>query len=159
MYIWIFFCTFAANFDLMMDRKVLFVLFFCSIALVSYAQAYHTINVLPADHITSSNDASISVVSVSPVEGERFTYLVNFRDNQNTNRAVERYSTSFQFSFYYKGKRVSDYFYGNSSENYNFSQKAFIWPDAVPKGYEQYVSVRVGREPIHTGNQDRRKDD
>lgn len=109
--------------------------------------AYSGLNVRSADRYTSNNDKYISVVSITPVEGDENGYSIEFRDSQNVNRAVEQYATSFKFYLSYQGKRVSDYQQANSNYKYTFTCKCYAWPGKIPNGHEKYVSVQIGNEP------------
>lgn len=117
---------------------------------------YNTLNVRSADRYTSTMVSAISVENITPTAGDANGYEIKFCDAQNVNRAVEQYATSFEYYLSYKGKRVSDYKKANSNYQHYFTSKCYTWPDAVPKGYEKYVTVQIGREPV---KKDRRDDD
>lgn len=115
---------------------------------------YNTLNVRSADRYTSTDVSAISAESITPVSGDANGYEIKFCDAQNVNRAVEQYATSFEYYLSYKGKRVSDYKKANSNYQHYFTSKCYTWPDAVPKGYEKYVTVQIGREPVKKDHRD-----
>ena len=117
---------------------------------------YNTLNVRSADRYSSTNVSAISVESITPTAGDVNGYEIKFCDSQNVNRAEEQYATSFEYYLSYKGKRVSDYKSINSNYQHYFTSKCYVWPDAVPKGNEKYVTVQIGREPM---KKDPRDDD
>lgn len=117
---------------------------------------YNTINVRSADRYISNNVSAISVENITPISGDANGYEINFCDAQNVNRVEEQYATSFEFYLSFKGSRISDYQKANSNYQHYFTIKCHIWPDAVPIGYEKYVTVQIGRE---TTKRDRRDDD
>ena len=117
---------------------------------------YNTLNIRQAERYSSTDMNAISVESITPITGDANGYDIKFCDTQNTNRAEEQYATSFEYYLSYKGKRVSDYKKANSNYQHYFTSKCYTWPDAVPKGYEKYVTVQIGREPQ---KKDRRDDD
>ena len=123
----------------------------------TFAQsAYVVPNFRSADKYSSTNMNAISLESITPLSNNEYGYEIKFCDTQNTNRAVEQYATSFTFYLSYKGKRISDYQTANSNYKYHFTCTCYIWPNAIPKGHERYVTVQMGKEPI---KKDPRDDD
>lgn len=118
-----------------------------------FGNAYQTLNVRSADRYSSTNRSAISIESVTLV-ADGNGYEIKFCDTQNVNRAVEQYATSFEYYLTYNGKRVSDYQTANSNYKYYFTSKCYTWPNAVPKGYENYVTVQLGREPAKKDSRD-----
>lgn len=121
-----------------------------------------------AEQISSVNGQpryqSHSGIIVESVVGQSDgSYSVKFF---NTNRklpyrmSMGEYSPLYEFEWYlsYKGERVSDYFTSIIPAKEAQEKTVFAWPDEVPKGYEKYVTVQLGRAPavIH---KDRRDDD
>lgn len=104
--------------------------------------------------LAAQSDISVTGIDFDPQSGK---YTVSFRDNSNP-RLSDHNSTAFTWYLSYRGKRVSDYFFSNSSGRWNFSQAVFPWPDEIPAGCEKYVTAQIGREPTAT-SKDRRDDD
>lgn len=124
-------------------------LLFC---LVISAQAYRGITIAPEpERITIYSFKGIEISSIA--YGSDGTYSVTLM-NQNYNNSGERNSYNFQWYLSYKGKRVSDYY--NSTikcrEQITVS-KVLAWPGSVPKGYESYVTVQLGKESSNSNGE------
>lgn len=122
------------------------------------AQAYRNIRLAPLEYNTHNSHSGITLTSIA-YQSTSGSYLVDlFNGNHNDPYDGTEYRTSYSFEWYlsYKGKRVSDYVKSIVRCLDSEQKIVFAWPNEVPKGYEKYVTVQFGREPI---KKDRRDDD
>ena len=120
---------------------------------VANAQAYRSLNIIPAENVTIKSKEGIVVQSTTVNEDKSIT--VTFM-NSNYNNDGERNTYNFEWYLSYKGKRVSDYYTEAIRCRQTGSRTVYYWPNTVPAGHEKYVSVQLGREPR---KKDRRDDD
>jgi hypothetical protein len=81
------------------------------------------------------------------------TYYVSFYKTTSCN---DTGTIDVTYYLSYKGKRVSDYYYMSFCVSSPHGKNSVAWPDEVPKGYEKYVTVQLGKEKE---KKDRRDDD
>lgn len=125
-------------------KKVFVLYLFIGILSFSNAQAYVPINIVPTENATINSKEGIVIqdFSVNADKSVTVTFL-----NTNHNRENMRDTYTFEWYLSYKGKRVSDYHVEAVRCKRTKSRTVYIWPGEVPKGYEKYVSVQLGREP------------
>ena len=117
------------------------------------AQAYHSVRLAQPDIYTTNSHDGIDVSSITPKTDGSYSVEL-FNSNYNNGNEIVTYA--FEWYLSYKGKRVSDY-YKSAIRNRKSEQKTvWAWPDEVPRGNEQYVTVQFGKEPPV---RDRRDDD
>ena len=116
------------------------------------AQAYRSINIVEPDYITINSSEGIVVQDITVNQDKSLTVTLT-----NTNRSTSGEVKTYSFEWYlsYKGKRVSDYYTESLRCRKTASRTVYIWPNSVPAGYENYVTVQLGREPR---KKDRRDD-
>ncbi len=136
-----------------MKQTTFFVLFMMVLGIFTTQAQYNTINVIREDYVTVSSKEGISVTSVTPNQDKSYTVVLK---NNNTNAVGEIKSYCFDWYLSYKGKRVSDYFQETIRCGKTATKQVYCWPGEVPSGYERYVTVQLGREPV---KKDRRDDD
>ncbi|MBQ6668098.1 MAG: hypothetical protein IJM65_08255 [Bacteroidales bacterium] len=136
-----------------MKQTTFFVLFMMVLGIFTTQAQYNTINVIREDYVTVSSKEGISVTSVTPNQDKSYTVVLK---NNNTNAVGEIKSYCFDWYLSYKGKRVSDYFQETIRCGRTATRQVYCWPGEVPSGYERYVTVQLGKEPV---KKDRRDDD
>lgn len=136
-----------------MKKATLFVLFMMGLGILTTQAQYHIPKFIEEDYVTVSSKEGISVTSVTPNQDKSYTVVLK---NNNTNAEGEIKSYCFDWYLSYKGKRVSDYFQETIRCGKTATKQVYCWPGEVPTGYEQYVTVQLGREPM---KRDRRDDD
>ena len=126
-----------------MKRYLLLLLGVVTYSTIS-AQSYRSLNIVEPDIYTTNSHDGIDVRSVIPKSDGSYSVEL-FNSNYNNGNEVVTYS--FEWYLSYKDKRVSDY-YKSAIRNRKSEQKTvWAWPDEVPRGYERYVTVQLGREP------------
>ena len=136
-----------------MKKATLFVLFMMGLGLLTTQAQYHQLNVIQEDYVTVSSKEGIGITSLTPNPNKSYTVVLT---NHNRSAQGEIQSNCFDWYLSFKGERVSDYFQETSRCGKSSTRTIFCWPGKVPSGYEQYVTVQLGREPI---KKDRRDDD
>lgn len=136
-----------------MKRTTFLALFIIGLGIFTANAQYNTLNVIREDYVTVSSKEGISVTSVTPNQDKSYTVIFK---NNNTNAVGEIKSYCFDWYLSYKGKRVSDYFQETIRCGKTATRQVYCWPGEVPSGYERYVTVQLGREPV---KKDRRDDD
>lgn len=140
-----------------MRRLMIFMLFLLLNCHYIHSQAYKGINIAGAEYNNHNSYTGINVNNISPMSDG--SYLVNlYNTNYNDPYDGVSYYTSYSFTWYlsYNGERVSDYYNSTIRCRKTEERKVYAWPNKVPKGYEKYVTVQFGREPL---KKDRRDDD
>ena len=124
-------------------KKLLLLLCAVSFYAVANAQAYTQIHIQSLEYNTNNSHVGIVVNSITPQSGG--SYVVEL---YNANYSDEGCRTSYAFDWYlsYKGKRVSDYYSSTIRCRKTEQRTVRCWPDEVPRGYESYVTVQLGRE-------------
>lgn len=134
-------------------KKILLLLLALPLYFYGSAQAYQQLRFEDVEYVTIESHSGIEVRSITPqADGSYSVELFNSNYNNRGEQAIY----TFDWYLSYKGKRVSDYNKSTLACRRSKQQAVWIWPDEVPKGYERYVSVQLGREPIF---RDRRDDD
>lgn len=136
-----------------MEKSIFFILFMMGLGILTTQGQYNTLNVIREDYVTVSSKEGISVSSVTPNQDKSYTVVLK---NNNTNDVGEIKSCCFEWYLSYKGKRVSDYYQETIRCGKTATKQVYCWPGEVPSGYERYVTVQLGREPV---KKDRRDDD
>lgn len=136
-----------------MKKSIFFILFMMGLGILTTQAQYNTLNVIREDYVTVSSKEGISVTSVTPNQDKSYTVALK---NNNTNAVGEITSYCFDWYLSYKGKRVSDYFQETIRCGKTATRQVYCWPGEVPSGYERYVTVQLGREPV---KKDPRDDD
>ena len=136
-----------------MKKATLFVLFMMGLGMLTTQAQYHIPKFIEEDYVTVSSKEGISVTSVTPNQDKSYTVVLK---NNNTNAVGEIKSYCFDWYLSYKGKRVSDYFQETIRCGRTATRQVYCWPGEVPSGYERYVTVQLGKEPV---KKDRRDDD
>lgn len=136
-----------------MKKATLFVLFMMGLGLLTTQAQYHQLNVIQEDYVTVSSKEGIGITSMTPNPNKSYTVVLT---NHNRSAQGEIQSNCFDWYLSFKGERVSDYFQETIRCGKSSTRTIFCWPGKVPSGYEQYVTVQLGREPI---KKDRRDDD
>ena len=137
--------------------KKLLLAFCCALfSLTVSAQAYRSLNIIEPSYITYETHKGIEVDSITPQNNG--SYIVKLY-NSNRNLQDERATYSFYWYLSYKGKRVSDYYKSALSCQKVEKKTAWAWPNEVPKGYERYVTVQLGKEPKVKDYRNNRDDD
>ena len=136
-----------------MKKATLFVLFMMGLGILTTQAQYHIPKFIEEDYVTVSSKEGISVTSVTPNQDKSYTVVLK---NNNTNAEGEIKSYCFDWYLSYKGKRVSDYFQETIRCGRTATRQVYCWPGEVPSGYERYVTVQLGKEPV---KKDRRDDD
>lgn len=132
-----------------------FLLIICGLLISSTvsAQAYQRLHFADPNYVTNNSHVGIDVKSITPQDNGSY-YVVLF--NSNSNHGNDVITNSFEWYLSYKGKRVSEYFSSLIPARKYENKTVWVWPDEVPKGYENYVTIQFGREPRV---KDRRDDD
>lgn len=139
-------------------KKLILSIIFAHCVVLGYCQTYHNIEVSGVEYNTHNSSSGIQVKSISPQTNG--TYAVEFYNtNQNDPYYGVSYVTSYCFDWYlsYCGKRVSDYYTSTIRCRKSESRAVYAWPNAVPKGDENYVTIQFGREQVEY-QRDRRDD-
>lgn len=136
-----------------MKRTTFLALFIIGLGIFTANAQYNTLNVIREDYVTVSSKEGIGITSVTPNQDKSYTVVLK---NNNTNAVGEIKSYCFDWYLSYKGKRVSDYFQETIRCGRTATRQVYCWPGEVPSGYERYVTVQLGREPV---KKDRRDDD
>lgn len=136
-----------------MKKATLFVLFMMGLGILTTQAQYHSLNVIQEDYVTVSSKEGIGITSLTPNSNKSYTVVLT---NHNRSAQGEIQSNCFDWYLSYKGERVSDYFQETIRCGKTATRTVYCWPGKVPSGYEQYVTVQLGREPI---KKDRRDDD
>lgn len=140
--------------------KKVFLLIYTIIFLIpSYGQAYSGISIAGVEYNVHYSHTGIEVSSITPQPGG--SYKVNmYNTNYSDPYDGVSYQTSYTFDWYlsYKGKRVSDYFKSTIRCRKSEEKTVYAWPDEIPSGYERYVTIQFGKEPVKI-IKDRRDDD
>lgn len=125
--------------------------------MVASGQAYRQIRIADEVSNTHNSHSGIVVQTITPLYDGSYSVTL-FNSNYNDPYDGVSYRTSYSFAWYlsYKGKRVSDYLQSTIRCRATEQKSVWAWPDEVPKGYEKYVSVQLGRE---SGKRDYRDDD
>ncbi len=124
-------------------KKIIAFFLFTGMVICASAQ-YVPINIIRAEDVTINSKEGI-VVQGTTVNQDR-SITVTFM-NANYDQDNERNTYTFEWYLSYKGKRVSDYYTEAVRCRRTKNRTVDFWPDEVPKGYEKYVTVQLGREP------------
>lgn len=107
------------------------------------AQAYRSLNIVPAEKVTIKSKEGI-VVQSTTVNADKSITVTLLNTNANGDNSYDTYT--FEWYLSYKGKRVSDYYTEAIRCKRTASRTVYIWPGEVPNGNEKYVTVQLGRE-------------
>ena len=124
-------------------KKLFTFIIFVSMLVCANAQ-YVPINIIRAEDVTINSKVGIVVQNTSVNTDNSVT--VTFM-NTNYDQDNERDTYTFEWYLSVKGKRVSDYYTEAIRCRRTSSRIVHFWPGEVPKGYEKYVTVQLGREP------------
>lgn len=136
-----------------MKKATLFVLFMMGLGILTTQAQYHIPKFIEEDYVTVSSKEGIGITSLTPNPNKSYTVVLT---NHNRSAQGEIQSNCFDWYLSYKGERVSDYFQETIRCGKSSTRTVYCWPGKVPTGYEQYVTVQLGREPM---KRDRRDDD
>jgi len=124
-------------------RKLLIAFMLLVGASAANAQAYRSLNIVPAENVTINSKEGI-VVQSTTVNADKSITVTFMNTNANGDNSIDTYT--FEWYLSYKGKRVSDYFNEAIRCKRTASRTVYIWPGEVPNGNEKYVTVQLGRE-------------
>jgi len=119
------------------------------VCMTTSGQAYHSLRIADVENNIHNSHSGIVAQTVAPLSDGSYSVTL-FNSNYNDPSDGVSYRTSHSFFWYlsYKGKRVSDYYQSTIRCRTTDQKAVWIWPNEVPKGYEKYVTVQFGREPL-----------
>lgn len=136
-------------------RKLFLTLCSVIVCMAASGQAYRQIRIADEVSNTHNSYSGVEVRTITPLSDGSYSVTL-FNSNYNDPYDGVSYRTSYSFCWYllYKGKRISDYYQSTIRCRASDKKNVWAWLDEVPKGYEKYVSVQLGREAVRRDSRD-----